>query len=101
MLLRTKCFNANRFDWVEKTPSCFSSDLAPLRDGGPFGPIYDDAADYGFCLHNPATGGETWWYIAETHEREGDITHWTLKAAPETIRKYPTLRYRELIVWND
>lgn len=102
MLLKTKVHDASRFDWVEKSPGCFASDLAPLREGGPFGRIYDDACDIGFCLVNPGTGGETWWYISETHkDGEGDITHWTLKAAPETVRKFPKLAAYTLTVFND
>lgn len=101
MLLKTKVFPADRFDWDTVNPSCFASDLAALRDGY-FGPIYDDACDLGFVLVSPKTGNHTWWYVEDEHtDREGDVTHWTLKATPETVRKFPKLGAYTLTVFND
>lgn len=100
-----KTYDAGRFDWASDIPSAEASDLGIRAVDMPFafGPIYNDAADIGMALRSPTTGKITVWVLSHkipTPDSE-DIGGWEFIPAPETIREFPHLAHRKIIVWND
>jgi len=65
-------------------------------------PLYDDAADVGFALYNPATNVTTNWYWAEEErDKEGDLVVEIFKPTHETLRKHPKLQGWTIHILND
>ena len=98
-------YDARRFDWSEDMPSAEASDLGIRAAEMPyaFGPIYNDAADIGMALHNPTTGKTTVWVLSKKiMDASGDdIGGWEFKPTLETVREFPQLAMRRVIIWND
>lgn len=90
-----------QFTWDagSRTLTAEASDLAGR---GAFGRLYDDAADQGIAIESGRTGRTGRFVVSEEHQdREGDITHWTLVATPETARQLPEMADVKVVVFND
>lgn len=65
-------------------------------------PLYDDACDVGFALHNALTGVTTRWHmIEEKRDADGDLLVTVFGPCSETVRLTPVLEGWKLHVLND
>lgn len=97
-----KLYDAVRVEWRGSESSVEASNLAPLRDGGPFGQVYDDACDTGCVFVNQETGTEAVFAVFHVESNnEGELLYWDLVPIPETIRKHSQLRNVRVRVFND
>ncbi len=90
--------STERFTWSNKE---FFAEISSLGVRG-FERIYPDACDVGLSIRSERTGEEVWFYLETEHrDREGDVTHWTLKPTNEAVRKNPGLKGVKMTVFND
>lgn len=100
-----KTYDARQFDWKSDTPSAEASDLGLRAVDMPFafGPVYNDAADIGMALHSPATGKTSVWVMSRKilDDSGEDVGGWEFIASRESVREFPQLAGKKIIVWND
>jgi hypothetical protein len=96
-MLRLSPVPTSRLTWHAASRS-YVAEISDL--GGRFHRLYDDACDEGLALQGRS--GEATFHVAETHtDAEGDVTHWTLRPTPETLRRLPFLAAVRVLVYND
>lgn len=87
---------------VAKKSKILVSEASDLREHNLKQPLYDDAADAGFALWNPATNAVTRWAFAEeVRDNEGDLLVTYYSPTPETLRKFPQLNGWTIHILND
>ena len=94
------------YDPTTKTFSAEASDFVERLSRGPFDRLYDDACDEGFTIHSATTHYEVTFYVDAVHrDRDGDITHWTMKPTTESIRRLesycPHVATLRVVLFND
>lgn len=98
-----KTYDATRFDWSCQPATVDASDLGIRAVDMPFafGPIYSDAADIGMALYNAKTDKTTVWVMVKKIMAGEDVGGWEFGPTKETIREFPQLAMRRVIIWND
>ena len=95
----TGCFTHNAEAKILVTDA---SDLQWRVGVARFEQLYDDACDTGIAVINPRTGSVTYWYyVAEVHNADGDLTHWILQPTNESCRKHPGVQCYTMHILND
>ena len=101
MLLTLEAITVNTRWTVNTQLKAFAADASDLgfRAGeSPSVQLYDDAADVGVALFNPASGNTTHWY--ETLASSG-VDFWEYKPTAETLRRFPSLAGWVVKIYND
>lgn len=97
-LIPTSC-SIKRFTHCKAIKS-FIAELTELNFNV-FQPLYDDAADVGFCVVNPDTGVKITVSFYNTVVDEGDVVSWVFTPTTESVLKNPKLEGYKFIIIND
>lgn len=86
-----------------RTRKMFVAEHSDLRGVSLRQPLYDDAADAGFAIYNPATQQLSRWAFAREirDERENELQVTVYVPCSESVRKHPMLQGWEVHVLND
>ena len=85
-----------------KSDKKFFTEASSLSRGNFLHRLFEDACDEGVTLHNPTTGVNADFYVANTiYNRDQELVEWVLHPTPEAIRKSPRLDGVILIIAND
>jgi hypothetical protein len=80
---------------------CMTADVSDLGPN-PWEQVYPDACDAGFKVVSVRTGKEVTFVVHdEARDKEGDLTHWTLKAVRNRQPHDPILDLLTVVVYND
>lgn len=96
-MAHTSVVSSSLFSY-DKSSKVFTSEMSTI---GGFGQIYPDACDAGFTMISAKTRKEATFYVSSSERAYGEITGWTLKPTPETLRKQPQLSNVTVRVFND
>jgi hypothetical protein len=88
-------------DYFRYHNGVFSAEISDFGPSFRFEQIYTDACDAGLVMVSATTGKPARFYISTEHDRDGDITHWTLKPTADAVRTYPGLAGTLVQVFND
>lgn len=101
MQLAVRPINVAAFT-CSKGSKTFTAEASDLKGCPTLQPLYDDAADIGLALYNPATNVSTVWYWADNeYDREGDLLGSKYMPTYETLRRNPQLEGWTVHILND
>lgn len=88
--------------FTKTAPGTYNAEASDIAvDGVLFTRIYQEHSDVGFILQCADTMRECRMYVDNTHrDREGDVTHWTLKSDRNDERRLK-IKPITITVWND
>lgn len=101
MLLTLQAIRVDTRWTVDTQRHVFMADASDLgfRPGEvPSVQLYDDAADVGIALFNPASGNTTHWYENQSSSNE---RYWHFLPTTETLRRFPRLATWCVRIYND
>ena len=80
----------------------FYMDVSDAKGIGLFRPIYDDACDVGFLIHNLKTDKTiTVSLLKEIRDNEGEILRWDFIPSNRDVRVHPKLANYKFVIYND